>query len=110
MNAKGALKEAVKRWGETAAVSDRKDRASTPERRGEALEAMKALRAQIGKRRPTKEERVQLDELFSESQRYRFTVGHISMGIAFHVRGKGDTWEAAFAAADAQAEAFRKAA
>lgn len=104
MNRSQALKAAVRRWGKNAAVrDDGPKRASTPERRAEASELLKALRASIPKdRKPTREEREQIDQLFSESLRMRYTVGviHTVIFSAFWIKGNGDTWEDAFAEAD----------
>lgn len=104
MNRSQALKAAVRRWGKNAAVrDDGPKRASTPERRAEATKQLVDLRASIPKdRRPTKEEREQIDQLFSASLRMRYTVGviHTVVFSAFWVKGTGDTWEDAFAEAD----------
>lgn len=105
MNRSQALKEAVRRWGKNAAVEDKgAARASTPERRKAASAEGKRIRESIPKdRRPTREEREAIDRCLGESYRFRYTVGNIStLGPfrAFHVRGHGDTWEEAFAAAE----------
>jgi len=106
MNRSQALKAAVLRWGKSAAVRDNgAAKASTPEQRAAAGAEGKALRLSIPQdRRPTREERDKLDDCLWRSGMYRYTDGNIStLGpfSAFHVRGQGDTWEEAFAKADA---------
>jgi hypothetical protein len=102
MDVKQALKEAVTRWGKTAAVNDRGRKcASTPEKRaaaGAKLREMKALPDAEKKLR-----RKERDEYFSESYRYRYIVGKIELGMFFSIEGSGDTWEEAFKEADERA-------
>lgn len=105
MNRSQALKEAVRRWGKTAAVrDDGPKRASNPERRAAASADLKQFRATIPKdQRPTREQREEIDRLFSEAMRERFTVGviHTFCGLsAFWVKGTGDSWEEAFTKAE----------
>lgn len=102
MNRSQAMKEAARLFGKGGAVRDNgKAGASTPERRATAKAALKALRASIPKdRKPTPEERAELDRLFADAVRIRYTVGEIqgACGFAwFAVRGQGDTWDEAFA-------------
>lgn len=99
MNKKQALKEAAKRWGENAAVQDQPRFASTPERRQAAHDALVELRSFTtnDNRKAFKPLR---DRLFSDAYSFRFSVGHVQMGLFFGVEGTGDTWEQAFAAAD----------
>jgi len=98
MTAKGAMAEAKRRWasrGDPAIQDGGKRRVSTPDKRAEALQQLRALRESLNGARPTREQRAEINRLFSAAETYRYTVGYLS-AIAFHVRGRGDTWEAAF--------------
>lgn len=103
-----ALRKAIKLWGRTAAVrDDGPDLASTPERRAAAAQKLRELRNTLptgpwaGMTTEDRRARRKLsDDQFSESVRYRYTVGRIELGLFFAVRGQGDTWELAFAAAE----------
>jgi hypothetical protein len=101
MNIKGALKEAIKRWGKAARVADHKQ-PSSQERRAEAHKQLMRLRGLPDSER-TKEIRKHMSDLTSIALYYRYSVGTIggAGGFAwFSVRGHGDTWEEAFAHAD----------
>lgn len=105
MNRAQALKAAVRLWGKGGAVKDNGPKfASNPERRAAASEELKKVRAAIPKdRRPTREERDEIDRLFGQAMMQRYSVGviHSLMGLsAFWVKGCGDSWEEAFAAAE----------
>ncbi|MFZ1059248.1 MAG: hypothetical protein WAP47_08650 [Candidatus Rokuibacteriota bacterium] len=90
MDKNAALREAQRRWGETAAVQDNgKKFASTPEARKAARDALRSIPN-------TRETRRERDRLFSASFRYRFSVGHFALGMFFKIMGQGDTWEQAF--------------
>jgi hypothetical protein len=126
MTNKQALAEAVRRWGETAAVEDRgKKYSSTPEQRAAASAELKKLRANkierigifsasidgmtLAEARATIKKNAEditaqhkrEQELQSMAWRKRYIVG--TLGFGFHIRGDGDTWEDAFKAADESA-------
>jgi hypothetical protein len=107
MNAKQALKEARRRWGDKAAVRDEPRFASTDEKRAEARAQRSALMQSL-----TKEEQraryKELDALLYDSYRYRYTVGRIALGLFFAVEGQGDSWEAAFAQCDERNKKYAK--
>lgn len=88
-------------WGKTAAVrDDGKTRPSSPELRAAASAKLKEMNA--AKATETKEQRKERMELLYYSGHYRYTVGttHTMMGLTgFFVKGQGDTWAEAFAAA-----------
>lgn len=102
MNRNQALQEAVRRWGKNASVQDAgKSRSGTEEQRKAANAKAKELRALPPSTdiEETRARRKELDRLFSESQRYRYSVGEIRGvgGIRFcHIFGRGDSWDAAF--------------
>lgn len=103
MNRAGAIKEARRRWGNDAAVDDAGPRrASSPEKRTAAREALMELRGFITTKEDQKFFREFKDTLFSEAMRMRFAVGRIG-GVGgfqfFSVYGNGDTWADAFAQA-----------
>lgn len=128
MTAKQALAEAVKRWGDKAAVQDGgKRRASTPEQRAAAqAELAELTKAQVKEsnifsaedfpdemlasevRRILREERTQR-RLIKEARDRTLAIVHTrrySVGKAtwcFEIKGQGDTWELAFAEADERA-------
>jgi len=117
MSARSALKEAIKRWGTSAAVRDSGlKRAGTPEARAAAKERVIALNEEIralekaGKGlSETRELRKERDAHRGIMWRYRYTVGRIIMGgFAFGVEGEGDTWEECFAKADERARIDRE--
>jgi hypothetical protein len=106
VNRAQALREAARRWGDNAAVEDKgKARATTPESRAQASAERTALRAKIDaeNRRPTPEEKLELNRLFSDGVRQRFCVGVIAtLGPfrAFRIQGVGDSWAECFAQVD----------
>jgi hypothetical protein len=107
MNAKQALAQARKRWGKKAAVEDYRV-PSSPEIRAEAkaeLERIKAMPTDDLSKDELREVRKKADAARSTSWRFRYSVGYID-GIGglmsvFHVSGQGDSWDEAFAKADA---------
>ena len=108
MNTKQALKEAIRRFGKNAAVrDDGKACASTPDARKLAHDEIMRLNAQRKDASLDKVALKEIDEarrqLFGPANRYRFTVGHVAMGMFFSVEGQGDTWELAFAQVDEKA-------
>lgn len=99
MNRSQALKEAVKRWGNTACVQDRGAKlASTPESREAARTILRSINALPDAEK--KARRKERDEALCAMYRFRYNVGTLAMGIAFGVNGSGDTWEEAFYEAD----------
>ena len=94
MTAKTALAEARRRWGRLAAVRERKDAPTAAGRRA-ASAVCKLNRATRG----VLSREAVLDAMHM-ALTYRCSVGHVAMGVFFHVEGQGDTWEEAFAAAD----------
>lgn len=103
MNRSQALQKAVRLWGikKAAVRDDGKGRPSSPELRAEAAAKLKVMNA--AKATETKEQRKERMELLYWSGHYRYTVGTVmSLGglSGFFVRGQGDTWEEAFAAAE----------
>lgn len=86
MTQKMALAEARRRWGEDATTTYRPNAIGAEERA--------AILAKPREQR-TREERT--DSACS----WRCTLGVSAMGMFNVVRGQGDTWESAFAAADA---------
>lgn len=114
-----AMKQAKKRWGSKALVRNA-GRFSSPERRAEASEKttaarnrIKAIDQEIAERlkvldwyQALTSERKELQKTASENSGmamfHRFSVGK-NIGIGFEVLGSGDTWEEAFAQADARA-------
>lgn len=103
---KTAYKKARKLWGKTACVEDKgTKRGGTAQQRDQARssqrERIERLTQEKGhKRNWTPQERMEVQDLGAASFRYRFTVGHIMMGMFFSVKGQGDTWEEAFAKAE----------
>jgi hypothetical protein len=115
-----ALKAAKKRWGKRALVRAN-DALSSPERRDEARTRTIALRsrrtaieAEIAERLAAldwyqalrAEQRAvaaELDRVNVRQSYYKFAVGRASLGgFVFSIEGEGDTWEDAFAKADAR--------
>ena len=114
-----ALREAQRRWGKKALIRAY-DRISSPEERAEAREYFDAAKARIEAidreiadrlaaldwYQALKAERAAMvkdkQTHIGRMSYYKFTVGRDSMGIAFAVEGQGDTWEMAFAQADAR--------
>lgn len=115
-----AKKQAEKRWGKRALwrVGERQ---SSPERRQLALDEAAAIRqeratleAEIGRLEeaagiPALRERIKTlsaatrERLLGEGSYYKFEVGFRDSIIgAFNIVGSGDTWEEAFAQADAR--------
>jgi seryl-tRNA synthetase len=117
MTREQAAREAKKRWGKRAHIRA-DEKLSSPEKRAAAktqTDALKARRDAIDKEiaerlaaldwyQALKAERrdvsQRLDNVRWETHYYRFGVGELFVG--FHVHGEGDTWEQAFAAADAR--------
>jgi len=106
MNRSQALKEAARLFGKKAAVQDG-GKPSSQEQRDAAFARLKearALRDSLDKSDPRyKAARQECLDTFGEADRYRFYVGAIG-GVGgiqfFHVHGRGDTWEEAFAKVD----------
>ena len=117
MTREQASKAAAKRWGKRA-MWRVEEKSSSPERResarAEAAELKAkadALSAEIKRRLDALDwltemnaERLRLrkaaDRAGWGAMHYKFTVGE-NVGYAFVVKGQGDTWEEAFAKADA---------
>lgn len=117
MTRQQAIKESRKRWGQRS-LARAYETMSSPEKRATAAEAVRTNR----ERRDAIDREVQarlnaLDwyqALMAERKKcsqtireteglatyYKFCVGHVDIG--FHVEGWGDTWEEAFAMADAK--------
>lgn len=84
--AQAALKEAQRRWGKTACVSENKRAALQPEKL-----MIRTLYAGLP-----------LPRTLHYLHGSRCSVGKIVMGMAHMIEGSGDTWDAAFADADAR--------
>lgn len=113
-----AMKQATKRWGKQALVQNN-GHFSSPEKRATASEQATAARARIKAidqeiadrlkaldwYQALTQERRELQKEASNNTslalRYRFQVGR-NTGLFFEVLGSGDTWEEAFAQADAR--------
>ena len=102
MNRTQAMKEAARRWGKDGGIKDY-GKPTKPEHRAAADAELKALRARVGDRAMTKEERAERDRLLGIALHYRYMVGKVVMGLFFSVEGQGDTLDAAFADADRRA-------
>ncbi len=104
MNTKQALAQARKRWGKKAVVQDIKLDTS-PERREQARKRYAELKDLKGDAL-TPELKKERDNIRSWQWTFRFAVGRIESIAgafeAFWVKGQGDTWEQAFAEADAK--------
>jgi hypothetical protein len=106
MTKSAALKEAVSRWGRGAGVRFNPD-AAVGDQRVELLAEMKAHNAvrperryENGKQTPEwRAWRKTADGLLGRMHAHRCEVGAVFMGIAFEIKGGGDTWEEAFTAA-----------
>jgi hypothetical protein len=98
MSLKAAGAEARKRWGDRWHVQE-KTNAPTPEQRTDARGLMLLNRDTKGVL-----DRVAVLEAQHVVLTYRCAVGYVTnIGIPmFHVQGEGDTWEEAFAKADAR--------
>lgn len=108
MNRSQALKEAVRQWGKTAAVQDRgAGWPSSPELRAAASAKLKESNAARTKDEPREVRKARMG-LLAASGHYRYSVGvvHTMCGLSgFFVKGQGDTWAEAFAAAQEKAAA-----
>jgi hypothetical protein len=102
MNRSQAIKESTRRWGKNGGFKDY-GKPTNPERRQAADVELKALRAHVGDRAMTKEERLERDRLLGIALHYRYMVGKVVMGLFFSVEGQGDSLAEAFADADARA-------
>jgi hypothetical protein len=114
-----AAKQAKKRWG-TKAYWRVGQHTTSPEQRAAALEALRAARDEKEQRVKALQERLNATDWYVEAQaeisrlrqviattqgecnHYKFSVGR-SVGWANEITGTGDTWEQAFADADARA-------
>ncbi len=103
MNIRQALAEAHQRWGLSAHVRDRR-RPSSPEARAAARPRLQELKAQLAEFRDPLSRRICKDRISEQRAKVlyrRFSVGEaIFGGSGFLIRGEGDTWEAAFEAAE----------
>ncbi len=118
MTREQAIKEARNRWGK-AGIARASETLSSPERRttqsdrNTALKARReAINAELAERLNALpwyvaliKERAEVAKELSSTQwnahYFKFQVGK-DLGYAFHVSGSGDTWEQAFAQADAR--------
>lgn len=118
MTREQAHREARKRWGKDAYARANVE-SSSPEKREAGRterETLKARREAIDKEiddrlKATdwyvalKAERAQIVKRMQHTygSYYKFAVGHLSLGgLAYCIEGEGDTWEEAFAKADAK--------
>lgn len=96
MTKQAAMKRAVKLWGKRAIIRDNGLKgARTPEQRATAQARYKELRDTLSPDEK-KARREELTMLMLDGMRYRYDVGENILGLAFGVRGSGDTWEQAF--------------
>jgi hypothetical protein len=106
MSKRSALAEATRRWGKTAAVRDDPKQTSTPAQREEYRLLYNEIRERLKAETDTQKRaalHAEEKKLRMLPHRFRFSVGHVILGgFAFMVEGEGDTWEEAFAAADAK--------
>lgn len=117
MTEKQAMREAKKRWGKKAYIESRLGASDTharerahaelkiarDHREAIGMEVIRRLRATPWWLEMEEQQKKLTDEiktLQSKAMSYRFQVGALGlMGMAFCVRGQGDTWEEAFARA-----------
>lgn len=97
MNIRHALKQAKVFLGDGALVRD-DGRPSSPEKRALASGKLAACR-ELKKAKHPDFRRSEENLLLRDALHYRYRVGTNLGGIAFLVRGEGDTWEEALTAA-----------
>ena len=101
-----AVAEAIRRWGKQAYGVTGK-LLSSPERRERAVKQAQPLKAELealiarGRALQTR-----IGELDEQARYYKFEVGYRASTIGVVILGRGDTWEEAFATADATAPAL----
>jgi hypothetical protein len=100
MTREEAFAELKKRWGQRARYLVGR-RLSSPERRQAAAAQAERLQAELAvlveRARPLQQ---QIADCKTEARYYKFEVGR-TLSIGYQFLGKGDTWEEAFANADA---------
>ena len=101
-----ALRKAIKLFGKTGAVrDDGKKCASTHETRASAREAFRILLEKCVTPELRKANREELQQLSFLSNRYRYSIGRVELGMFFAVKACGDSWEGCFSAWEANLSA-----